>query len=274
MNAKLLKKLKNGGANLFTALVSLLYAFPILYMVLTAFKPEEKVAPPSLAFTPTLENFQVVISSGLAEHAINSVTITILTVLLTILLAIPAAYSLVFGKLKSAESWYYWFITTTLLPAVAVVMPIFLSLNYIGLIDKKMGLVLLYAGAGVPLMIWMTKTFFEDVPYELIEAADIDGSTRFYSFFKIMLPLVKGGIISTAMLVFITTWNEFFFAVSMTYSKASTLPIYMNRFLTQQGLFWAKMSAAATLVVIIPIILGFFTQKTLVKGLTVGAVKG
>lgn len=123
-------------------------------------------------------------------------------------------------------------------------------------------------------MIWMVRTFFTDVPYEIIEAADIDGCTRFTSFFRIILPLIKGGIFSTALLVFITTWNEFFFAVNMTYSKSATLPVYLNRFLTQQGYFWAKMSAASTLVVIIPVILGFFTQKTLVKGLTLGAVKG
>jgi len=273
MKFKSQKKLKHYGINVFSAFVALLYSFPILYMVLTSFKPEEQVAPPSLLFTPTLENYRAVLDAGLTLHATNSVLITILTVFLTVLLAVPAAYSLVFGRLKNAESMYYWFITTTLLPAVAVIIPIFLSFNYIGLIDKKMGLVLLYTGAGVPLMIWMAKTFFENVPFELIEAADIDGSTRFNTFFIIMLPLIKSGLISTAMLVFVTTWNEFFFAVNMTYSQSATLPIYMNRFMTQQGFFWAKMCAAATLVVIIPIILGFFTQKALVKGLTSGAVK-
>lgn len=264
---------KSYAINIVSVLISLLYSFPIIYMILTSFKPEEKVAPPSLFFAPTLENYEAVFDTALTLHAFNSTFITSITVLLTILLAVPAAYSLVFGSLKSSEGIYYWFITTTLLPAVAVIIPIFLAFNKIGLLDKKLGLILLYAGAGVPLMIWMAKTFFEDVPYELIEAADIDGSSRTRSFFVIMLPLIRSGLVSTAMLVFITTWNEFFFAVNMTYSKSATLPIYMNRFMTQQGFFWAKMSAAATIVVILPIILGFFTQKALVKGLTVGAVK-
>ena len=274
MNGWNIKKVKNLSANSVTWIIAVLYASPIFYMILTGFKPEEKVAPPQFLFTPTLENYRAVISNDLVLHSFNSVFITIVAVILTVLLSVPAAYSLVYGSLKNAQGIYYWFITTTLLPAVAVVMPIFLALNYIKLLDTRLGLILLYSAAGVPLMIWLVKTFFEDIPYELIEAADIDGCNRFASFFKIILPLIRGGIFSTAMLVFITTWNEFFFAVNMTYSKAATLPIYLNRFLTQQGYFWAKMSAASTLVVIIPIILSFFTQKTLVKGLTVGAVKG
>ena len=274
MNIRSIKKAKNFLANSGTWIIAILYAFPILYMILTGFKPEEMVAPPKLLFTPTLDNYNAVITDGLVLHSYNSVFITIATVILTVLLSVPAAYSLVFGKLKRAQGIYYWFITTTLLPSVAVVIPIFLALNYIKLLDTKLGLILLYSAAGVPLMIWLIKTFFEDIPNELLEAADIDGCTRFASFFRIIMPLVRGGVFSTAMLVFIITWNEFFFAVNMTYSKAATLPIYLNRFLTQQGYFWAKMSAASTLVVIIPIILSFFTQKTLVKGLTVGAVKG
>lgn len=268
------RRFKANTATILTWVLALIYAFPILYMLITGFKPEQQVAPPTLTFTPTLENYGAVIKQDLLLHSFNSVLITIATVALTILLAIPAAYSLVFGSLKNADGVYYWFITTTLLPAVAVVIPIFLVFNYTGLLDSRLGLVLLYTGAGVPLMIWMVRTFFTDVPYEIIEAADIDGCTRFTSFFRIILPLVRGGIFSTSLLVFITTWNEFFFAVNMTYSKSATLPVYLNRFLTQQGYFWAKMSAASTLVVVIPVILGFFTQKTLVKGLTLGAVKG
>lgn len=274
MKRSVSRRLKANTATILTWVLALLYAFPILYMLVTGFKPEEMVAPPRLMFTPTLDNYDAVISEDLMLHSFSSVFITIATVVLTTLLAVPAAYSLVYGNLKKAEGIYYWFITTTLLPAVAVVIPIYLAYNFIGLLDSKIGLILLYTGAGVPLMIWMVKTFFTDVPYEIIEAADIDGCTRFTSFFRIILPLIKGGVFSTALLVFITTWNEFFFAVNMTYSKSATLPVYLNRFLTQQGYFWAKMSAASTLVVVAPVILGFFTQKTLVKGLTLGAVKG
>ncbi len=274
MGISLKKRMGKHAVNILIWIVALLYSFPILYMIVTGFKPEEKVAPPQLFFTPTFENYRAVVSNELILHLFNSSVITVITVLIAVLLAVPAAYAIAYGKLKGAQSYYYWFITTTLLPAVAVVIPIYLALNFTKLIDSRTGLVLLYVGAGVPLMIWLVKTFFEDVPFELIEAADIDGCTRVMSFFKIILPLIKGGIFSTAMLVFITTWNEFFFAVNMTYNKAATLTVYLNRFLTQQGYFWAKMCAAGTIVVFIPIILGFFTQKALVKGLTVGAVKG
>lgn len=268
------KVFKNYSLNTACMVLGILYCFPIIYMVWSSFRPEMNIAPPSWNFDVTLDNYRAVINDEFFFHLRNSLLITSATVLLTILFGVPAAYALVFGRLKKAASIYNWFITTTLLPAVAVILPIYLILNFASLMDSIIVLILLYTAAGIPLMVWMMKTFLEDVPYSIIEAADTDGSSRWRTFFVILLPIIRAGLVSTAMLVFITTWNEFLFAVSFSFTKSPTLPVFMNRFLTQQGLFWGKMSAVGTIIIIVPVATGFFAQKSLIAGLTSGAVKG
>ncbi|GAB3601664.1 carbohydrate ABC transporter permease [Microbacterium tumbae] len=260
-----------GAAGLF--LIAIVFSFPILYMVYSSFKPEQEIAPPSWTFNPTLENYQAVINDELLRHLSNSVVVTLLTVLFTLLLGVPIAYTIVFGRLRNPTSRYNWYITTTLLPAVAVIIPIYLIANALDLLDTVFVLVLLYTSIGVPMMVWMTTTYMTDIPESILEAAQIDGCTRWQAFLRVILPIIRGGLISTALLVFVITWNEFLFAVSFTFTESGTLPVYMNRFMTQQGLFWGKMSAVATIAVIIPIILGFVAQKSLIKGLLSGAVK-
>jgi sorbitol/mannitol transport system permease protein len=269
MNKQFRRWLING----ITIIIAVGWVFPILYMVISSFKTETQVIIPSLIFKPTLENYEQVISPAFFTHLANSLIVTILTVVFSSILAVTAAYGIVYTPLKSPDGVYFWFVSTTFLPAIAVIVPVYLVFNKLRLIDTHMGLVLLYIGAGVPLMIWMITNFFKEIPKEIIESADLDGSPRLYTFFKIMLPLVRNGLISAAMLVFIITWNEFFFAVTVTYTSAATLPFYMSKFMTQQGYFWGKMSAAATVIVIIPIIMGFGAQKTLIKGLTTGSIK-
>jgi sorbitol/mannitol transport system permease protein len=260
-----------GAASLFV--IALVYSFPILYMVYSSFKTEQEIAPPSWTFNATLENYQAVINDELLRHLGNSVLVTILTVIATLLLGVPIAYTIVFGRLRKPTAHYNWYITTTLLPAVAVIIPIYLIANQLGLLDSIFILVLLYTSIGVPMMVWMATTYMSDIPISILEAAQIDGATRWQAFVRVILPIIRGGLTSTALLVFVITWNEFLFAVSFTFTESGTLPVYMNRFMTQQGLFWGKMSAVATIAVIIPIILGFAAQKSLVKGLLSGAVK-
>lgn len=253
--------------------IALIYSFPILYMVLSSFKREVEVAPPSLSFTPTLENYRAVISPELLAHLGNSIGITLTTVVLTVMLGVPAAYSIVFGRLRNPTGRYNWYITTTLLPAVAVILPIYVILSSLGMLDSPIAMVLLYTSIGIPLMVWMAVTYLADIPKSIIEAAQLDGCTRFQAFWNVILPIVRGGILSTAMLVFIVTWNEFLFAISFTFTQSPTIPVYMNQYMTQQGLFWGKMSAVATIAVLIPILLGFIAQRSLIKGLLSGAVK-
>ena len=253
--------------------IAIIYSFPILYTVYSSFKSEQEIAPPSWTFNPTLENYQAIITPELLSHLTNSIVITLVTVLLTLLLGVSIAYTIVFGRLRRPTAHFNWYITTTLLPAVAVIIPIYLIVNWVGLLDSPVVLVLLYTSIGIPLMVWMCTTYMADIPVSILEAAQIDGATRWQSFLNVMLPIIRGGLISTALLVFVLTWNEFLFAVSFTFTESGTLPVYMNRFMTQQGLFWGKMSAVATIAVIVPIVLGFVAQKSLIKGLLSGAVK-
>lgn len=254
-------------------LIAIAYSFPILYMVFSSFKTEQEIAPPSWTFNPTLENYQTVINDDLLGHLGNSIFVTLLTVICTLVLGVPIAYTIVFGRLRRPTAHFNWYITTTLLPAVAVIIPIYLIANALGMLDSIFLLVLLYTSIGIPLMVWMATTYMSDIPISILEAAQIDGATRWQAFLRVILPIIRSGLISTALLVFVITWNEFLFAVSFTFTESGTLPVYMNRFMTQQGLFWGKMSAVASIAVIIPIILGFVAQKSLIKGLLSGAVK-
>ncbi|GAB3617730.1 carbohydrate ABC transporter permease [Okibacterium endophyticum] len=268
-----MKKVLGILAAVFLFAIAIAYSFPILYMVYSSFKPEQEIAPPSWTFNPTMENYEAVINADLLEHLSNSVVVTLVTVLLTLLLGVPIAYTIVFGRLRRPMAHYNWYITTTLLPAVAVIIPLYLIVNWLGLLDTIVVLVLLYTAIGIPLMVWMCTTYMSDIPISILEAAQIDGCTRWQAFVRVMLPIIRGGLISTALLVFVITWNEFLFAVSFTFIESGTLPVYMNRFMTQQGLFWGKMSAVATIAIIIPVVLGFVAQKSLIRGLLSGAVK-
>ncbi|MDR1443121.1 MAG: carbohydrate ABC transporter permease [Bifidobacteriaceae bacterium] len=253
--------------------LAVVYAFPIFYMVLSSFKNERDVAPPRLAFVPTLDNYREVINPDLVQHLTNSIVITLCAVALTALLGVPIAYVIVYGRLRKPTSRYNWYVTTTLLPAVAVIMPLYVIVTKAGLLDSRALMVLLYTATGVPLLVWMCVTYMMDVPVSIIEAARIDGCDRWQAFRYVIFPAVRGGVASALMLVFVVTWNEFLFATAYTFTQAGTLPVFMNRYMTQQGLFWGKMSAAATIAILIPVILGFFAQKSLIKGLLTGAVK-
>lgn len=252
----------------------LAYCFPILYMFMTSFKTEADAVPPRLFFVPTLANYATVLSGGILPYLYNSLIITLAAMALSIVLGLPAAYVIVFGKLKHPDSVYFWFLSTTLMPAVSVIIPVFMVFRGLGALDSRWGMILVYMGANIPIVVWMVRSFLKDIPIELLEAAEIDGATRLSAFFRIILPLARGGIISTALLVFIFIWNEFFFAVNLTYVHAGTMPVFMASYMTQEGLFWAKLSAISTLTVLPPLILGWISQKALVRGMMMGAVKG
>lgn len=268
------KVIKHRLLCLLAMVIALVWVFPILYMAVSSFKAEVDVVVPGFIFSPTLENYKTVLSDTFFQYLGNSIIITLGTVILTLILAVPAGYALVFAPLKNPDGIYFWFVSTTFLPAIAVIIPVYLIFKNVGLVDNPVALIILYCGAGIPLMVWLVTNFFKDVPIEIVEAASLDGCSRVQAFFRIIIPLVRNGIFSAALLVFIITWNEFFFAVTITYTEAATLPVYMSKYMTQQGYFWGKMCATGTLICIIPIILGFFTQKALVKGLTSGSVKG
>jgi sorbitol/mannitol transport system permease protein len=256
-------------------IIAILWSFPLLYMLLTSFKGEADVLPPSLwIHHPTLENYAAVLRQEFVRYFLNSAVVSLSTVAACLAFGVPVAYVVVFGKLKNSDNLFFWFLTATLFPPVAVIVPVFLLFRFAGLLDTLGGLILIYSGFNIPIVIWMTRSFLLDVPREILESADIDGSSRLRSFLFVVLPLARQGIVSTGLLVFIFVWNEFFFSINLTYVSAAPVPVYMASFMTQEGLFWAKLCAISTLVVLPPMVLGWLAQRSLVKGLTMGAVKG
>ena len=258
--------------------IAIFYFFPILYMFLSGFKTEAQAVMPSIFFTPTLETYKkVLLDPTMHQYLQNSLIQVFFGTLISLLLGIPAAFALVFGKLKKKDSsgkYYLWFITTILLPPVAVLIPLFFSYQQVRLINTPYGLMAAYVGFHIPIVVWMVHSFFSDLPKEIFEAAEIDGCSKFQRLTRMAIPLARTGIISAALLVAVFIWNEFFLGFNLTGNPTATLPVYMARFREQQGQFVAQLSAASTISVLPAIILGWMTQKALVKGLVAGAVKG
>jgi sorbitol/mannitol transport system permease protein len=258
--------------------IAIFYFFPILYMFLTGFKTEPQAVMPTIFFKPTLATFQkVLLDPTMHQYLRNSLFQVFFGTALSLCLGVPAAYSLVFGHFKKRESngkFYLWFITTILLPPVAVLIPLFTWYQQMHLINTPWGLLAAYVGFHIPIVVWMVHSFFSDLPKEIFEAAEIDGCSKFQRMTRIAIPLARTGIISAGLLVAVFIWDEFFLGFNLTGNPTATLPVYMARFREQQGQFVAQLSASSTISVLPAIIVGWMTQKALVKGLVAGAVKG
>ena len=270
------KRWLNGGLSALTVLLAFLIFFPILWMVLTSFKTEVDAFayPPTFFFTPTLENWTNALqNSPYVEHLINTLIITVLSTLAAILLGFPAAYSLAFYPGPRAAGTLSWMMGTRMLPPVGVIVPLYAIFRNLRIFDTHFGLILIYTAINLPLVIWMLRSFMLDLPYETMEAARMDGATLLQELRLVVLPLALPGLVATVLLCFIFTWNEFFLAFNLTVTRAAPLSVYISSFKTSEGLFWAKMSAAATLTVAPVIIAGWAAQQQLVRGLTAGAIK-
>ncbi len=270
--------LRRWGLGIIIYVIAILYFFPILYMFLSGFKTEQQAVMPTIFFKPTLDTYKMVLSDPtMYQYLRNSLVQVIGGTGISLLLGVPAAFALVFGKLKHESSngkYYLWFITTILLPPVAVLIPLFTWYQQLHLINTPFGLMAAYIGFHTPIVVWMVHSFFSDLPLEIFEAANLDGCSKKQQLFLIALPLARTGIISAALLVAVFIWNEFFLGFNLTGNPTATLPVYLARFREQQGMFVAQLSASSTIAILPAIILGWMTQKALVKGLTMGAVKG
>lgn len=259
-------------------LFGILYFFPILYMFLTGMKTEIQAIRPMIFFTPTFETYRKIFQdAAMYSYMYNSVFQVLISTLLSLVIGVPAAFTIQFGRFKNPATngkLHSWFITTILLPPVAILVPLYLLYNRLGLLNTSLGLTLLYVGFHTPLVIWMVHSFMTDIPASLIEASEIDGCSRLQQIVLVVLPLARMGIFSAGMLVAVFIWNEFLLAFQLTNNNTATLPVYMSRFREQQGQFTAQLSASSTLCVLPALLLGWSTQKSLVKGLTMGAVKG
>lgn len=259
-----------------TLLLAFLMFFPILWMVLTAFKTEEVAFayPPRLLFTPILDNWRVALfETDYLKFLISTLVITGLSTIVAMLFGIPAAYAMAFYATKRTDSTMLWLMSTRMLPPVGVIVPLYIIFQRLNLLDTYLGLIIIYTGMNVPLVVWMVRSFMLEIPFEVVEAARLDGVTLWQEVTRMMLPLIVPGLAATALLCFIFAWNEFFFAFNLTTKDAAPLSVYISSFKTAEGLFWAKMSAAATATILPVLVAGWAAQRQLVTGLTMGAVK-
>ena len=270
------RKTRDHLLNAVTMLLSFFMFFPIFWMILSSFKTEEDAfaLPPKLIFTPTLENWQVALmGSDFPGFLVNTLIITGVSTLVALLLGIPAAYAMAFYPTKRTDGSMLWVMSTRMLPPVGIIVPLFVIFRDLNLLDTHLGMIIIYTGMNVPLVIWMVRSFILEIPFEIIEAARMDGVTLWQEVRSLVLPLIVPGLAATALLCFIFAWNEFFFAFNLTTIDASPLSVYISSFKTDEGLFWAKLSAAATATIFPVLIAGWVAQRQLVTGLTMGAVK-
>ena len=251
------------------------FFFPVFWMVLTAFKSEADAAtdPPKLFFSPTLDQFKAVFDQGVGPALLNSVFATGVSTLLVLLLGIPAAFALSLRPVRKTQDALFFFISTKMLPIVAAILPLYVIVSNIGLLDNIWALVILYTSMNLPIAVWMMRSFFLEVPGELLEAASLDGASTWRSVREVILPIVSPGIAATALICVIFAWNEFFFAVNLTAVQAQTIPVFLVGFISGEGQYWAVLSAAATLAALPVVLAGWIAQNKLVRGLSFGAIK-
>jgi sorbitol/mannitol transport system permease protein len=255
---------------------ALLVFFPIAWMLLAGFKTEidAVTTPPLIVFKPTLENYAAVQQrANYIKSATNSIVISGGATLLALALAIPAAYAMAFFPTKRTRGTLLWMLSTKMLPPVGVLVPIYILFRDFGLIDTRIGLIVVYALINLPIVVWLLYTFFKEVPKDILEAGRMDGATPRQELLFLLLPLALPGAASTALLSIILSWNEAFWSLNLTTSDAAPLTAFIASFSAPEGLFWAKLSAASTLAIAPILIFGWLSQRQLVRGLTFGAVK-
>ena len=256
--------------------VALLLVFPLAWLFLTAFKTElQAIAqPPLLWFTLSLEGFREVHErSDYLLYAKNSVITSVLSTLLGLLLAAPAAYAMAFFKGKYTKDILMWMLSTKMMPAVGALVPIYVLAQKSHLLDTQLALIIVFALSNLPIMVWMLYSHFKDIPREILEAARMDGATLWQEVRLVLLPLGMGGLASTGLLCLVLSWNEAFWSLNLSAAKAGTLATLIASYSSPEGLFWAKLSAASLMAIAPIVVFGWFSQKQLVQGLTFGAVK-
>ena len=258
-------------------IVGFVIFFPILWMVLASFKTELEAfaIPPSfLFFHWTTENYAAVQErSDYLHHAINSIVIAGGSTLIALLIAIPAAWSMAFASTKRTRDILLWMLSTKMMPPVGVLVPIYLLYRTFGLLDSRGGLIIVLCLGNLPIVVWMLFTYFKEIPRDILEAARMDGATVGREIVYVLTPMALPGIASTLLLNVILAWNEAFWTLNLSTSAAAPLTVFIASYSSPEGLFWAKLSAASTLAIAPILVLGWFSQRQLVRGLTFGAVK-
>jgi len=253
---------------------SLLLFSPVAYMLLKSFQTETDAASPTpkLIFTPTLEHYRGAFGQGFWAYAGNSIAVAVISTIIVLVLALPAAYSLSVRPIAKAQDVLFFFISTKMMPVAAGIVPIYIIAQELNLLNTLPLLIIMHLGLNLPLAVWMLRSFLQEIPIDILEAAAMDGASRTRTMWTIILPLIRPGLWSTALLCCVFSWNEYFYAVNLT-TTTSTLPLFMQKFLSFGELYTAQVAAVATVVSIPVVILGWLCQRSLVRGLLFGAVK-
>src|SRR5947209_14508362 len=271
--------------------IALIGFFPVIYLVATSLKTEAaavvlpptfiplpgiNLAPtdmPPFTFAPTFEQYQTILERGFGPFFGRSLFVVVGSTLLVLLLGVPCAYALAFRMITGWRDTLFFFISTKFLPPVGIIVPIYIIMRDLQLLDNLLALVIMYTAMNLPIAIWMLRSFFEEVPPDVIQASQVDGADVLTQMTRIILPMVAPGLTATMFIGMIFAWNEFFFAVSLTATRAATVPLFMIGFVTSEGLFWAKLAAAGTMAMLPVVLVGWSAQRQLVRGLSLGAVK-
>ncbi|MEU5870778.1 carbohydrate ABC transporter permease [Glycomyces sp. NPDC047369] len=260
------------------AVILVLYGFPFVYLLLTSFKPpsEAIAVPPSVVPNAwTLENYVAALSKeGVVPALVNSVVTAVLSTLLSLVLAVPTAYAVTRFRTLSGRVFVIAALVTRMVPTIAIGAPLVETMRTLGIGDTSFALAIAHTTISLPLSVWLMASFFEAVPDELEEAAKMDGASRLGALWRVVLPVVSGGLAVTAIFAFLASWNEFLFALLLTSVRAQTTPIVIANFQTQFGLDWGAMTALAAAYSLPVILLTLALQRHIVAGLTLGAVKG
>ena len=254
--------------------VGIAFFIPVLWMVITAFKPESAAEtwPPQFTFSPTLSEFRLVFN-GMGPYIEHSAIATVGSTILVLVLALPAAYALSIHPVGRWRDTLFFFISTKMLPIVAAIGPLYVIALKTHLLDSIWVLIILYAAMNLPLAVWMIRSFMLEVPSEMLEAARLDGAGRIREITEVIMPVVLPGLVSTALICVIFAWNELFLALNLTVTNAATMPMFLISSVPQEGLYIAHLSAAATVASVPVIIVGWIAQRSLVRGLAMGAIK-
>ena len=251
------------------------FAFPIVWMFISAFKTQAGMftMPPQWIFTPTLFNYENMFERGALHYFRNSLLTSLGTVAVATTLGTLAGYGLARGRFRYKKNTAWWIITTRMAPIPAVLVPLYAIFRSLGVINSLPGLVFAFTTFSLPLAVWLMMGFFREVPRDLEEAVWVDGGTTFRSFWDVALPLVKPGLIATATLSFIFSWNDYLFATVLTSGATQTLPVVTASLQTMQGVVWGQVMSMGTLIFVPVLLLGVAIRKYLVRGLSLGAVK-
>jgi multiple sugar transport system permease protein len=257
-------------------LLAVMIMLPFIWMVLMSFKSNEDIFafPPKLLFAPTLQNYAGLWASSFRHSFLNSTIVSVSSTLLALIVGVPAAYALSRISVRHEKPLSLLILASRMAPPIAFTIPYFLAYRWMGLLDTKLGLILIYLTFNISLVVWLMRSFFDACPRSLEEAAWADGATLWQGFTRIMLPISGPGVAATAILCFLYSWNDFFFALILTRNQAMTAPVAVVNFMNYEGWEWGKIAAGGSMVMLPVLVFSILVRKYLISGMTTGAVKG